>query len=118
MGESVVSGRLMTTPRADTIADGIAVRVPIESAIGAVRAVTDEVLFVADTDIRRAVDLLHAALGLVVEPAGAAGLAAVLAAPERWKGQRIAIPLCGGNVCWPSVMPASRLCQQRNSFRS
>ena len=42
--------------------------------------------------------LLGEHLGLVVEPAGAAGLAAIIAEPERWRGARLAIPLCGGNV--------------------
>jgi threonine dehydratase len=42
--------------------------------------------------------LAQDALGLVVEPAGVAGLAAVLRDPGRWAGKRVLIPLCGGNV--------------------
>lgn len=98
MGRSVEAGEIVTTPTADTIADGIAVRIPIPSAVAAVRAVADEVIYVADDDIRAAMALLRAELDLVVEPAGAVGLAAVLAAPERWRGQRLVMPLCGGNV--------------------
>lgn len=98
MGESVETGEIVTTSRVNTIADGIAVRVPIPSAVAAVRAVTDEVVYVDDAHIREAMDLVRAELDLIVEPAGAAGLAAVLATPERWRGQRLAIPLCGGNV--------------------
>jgi threonine dehydratase len=98
MALSVRDGIIAVSERADTIADGIAVRVPIPSAVHAVRSVVDEVVLVGDDDIRAAMRLLQEALGLVVEPAGAAGFAAILAEPLRWRGQRIAIPLCGGNV--------------------
>ncbi|WP_052216281.1 threonine ammonia-lyase [Sphingomonas sp. ERG5] len=94
-----VLGRVSTgTHRADTIADGIAVRVPIPYAVDCVRAVVDDIVFVDDDAIRQAMDLLREHLDLIVEPAGAAGLAALIADPTRWRGQRVAVPLCGGNV--------------------
>lgn len=98
MGDSVRTGTVVLADQVNTIADGIAIRVPIESAVHAVRAVTDEVVFVGDDHIRHAMRLLKDELGLVVEPAGAAGFAAVVADPSRWRGRRIAVPLCGGNV--------------------
>jgi threonine dehydratase len=98
MAESVRTGRVVETATAATIADGIAVRMPIPSAIPAVRAVIDDVVLVTDGHIRAAMALVDEALGLVVEPAGAAGLAALIADPDRWRGRRIAVPLCGGNV--------------------
>lgn len=98
MAESVRTGRVIETATADTIADGIAVRVPIPSAVPAVRAVIDEVVLVTDAHIRAAMELVREALDLIVEPAGAAGLAALIADPGRWRGKRVAIPLCGGNV--------------------
>ena len=52
----------------------------------------------SDGYVVRAMRLLHGHLGLVIEPAGAAGVAAILENPERWRGTRIATPLCGGNV--------------------
>jgi threonine dehydratase len=97
MGISVQQGKVIGADTVDTIADGIAIRVPVTSAVFAVRAVTDEVLFVQDDHIRAAMALLKDELSLVVEPAGAAGMAALLAHPERWKGKRLALPLCGGN---------------------
>lgn len=88
----------VSTPTADTIADGIAVREPVAYAVSCMRDTVDEVVSVSDESIIRAMRLLHGHLGLVVEPAGAAGLAALLDQPTRWKGARLGIPLCGGNV--------------------
>jgi threonine dehydratase len=88
----------VSTEVADTIADGIAVREPVPYAVTSMAETVDEVLTVQDESIIRAMRLLHEHLGLVVEPAGAAGFAAVLEYHERFKGSRIAIPLCGSNV--------------------
>ncbi|MBP7337249.1 MAG: pyridoxal-phosphate dependent enzyme [Niveispirillum sp.] len=83
---------------ADTIADGIAVRVAVPYAVDSLRRVLDGTILVPDAAILRAMDLLRSHLHLVVEPAGAAGLAALLSDPAAWGGRRILIPLCGGNV--------------------
>jgi threonine dehydratase len=88
----------VSTPTATTIADGIAVREPVAFAVATMRDTVDEVLSVGEESIIRAMRLLHGHLGLVVEPAGAAGFAAVLEHAARFKGARVAIPLCGGNV--------------------
>ncbi|HEX8224863.1 MAG TPA: pyridoxal-phosphate dependent enzyme [Allosphingosinicella sp.] len=98
MARSVLGGTIVTTPVADTIADRIAVRVPIPSAVREVRRLVDDVVLVPDEAIRTAMALLLDAFGIVVEPAGAAGFAALLNEPGRWAGKRVAIPLCGGNV--------------------
>lgn len=88
----------VTTPSALTIADGIAVRDPVPYALECMRGIVQEVVTVSDEDILRAMRLVHEHLGLVVEPAGAAGLAALLAHADRWPGALVAMPLCGGNV--------------------
>ena len=88
----------VATDTADTIADGMAVRDPVPYAVTSMRGRVDEVLGVRDESIIRAMRLLHGHLGLVIEPAGAAGFAAVLENAARFKGQRVAVPLCGGNV--------------------
>ena len=90
--------RPVSTPSARTIADGIAVREPVPYALECMRGVVDEVVSVSEEDIVRAMRLAHERLGLVVEPAGAAGLAALLAQGDRWRRTLVAIPLCGGNV--------------------
>lgn len=98
---SLESGRPVSTARADTMADGIAVRVPIASTLDYLRSCCDLVVEVAEPQILRAMQLIHRHLGHVVEPAGAVGLAAVLADPAGYAGWRVATVLSGGNVSDP-----------------
>jgi threonine dehydratase len=98
MALSLREGRMVTTPSADTVADGIAVRVPVPEALDDLAGVVDEMLLVEDAVLVEAVRAVFRHHGLVVEPSGAAGLAAVLADRERFRGARVATPLCGGNV--------------------
>ena len=98
MEESWRLGSVISTRTAETIADGIAVRVPVPAALEAMRHVVDDVVLVTDEAIVAAMRLLFEALGVVVEPAGAAGLAAAMTYGERWAGQVVATPLCGGNL--------------------
>ena len=88
----------VTHQRTDTIADGIAVRVPIPEAVEDMFGLVDEVLLVDDREIIEAMRLVHRQVGLVVEPAGAAGLAALLGGATAFRAQRVATILCGGNV--------------------
>lgn len=60
------------------------------------RALVDEIVLVADNDIRAAMALIADAIGVLVEPSGAAGLAAVQRHPL--PGERIAVILTGA---WP-----------------
>ena len=91
-------GRAVETATTATIADGVAVRVPVPEALAVMRATVDEVLEVDEAAILRAMRLAFHTLGLVVEPAGAVGLAALVADPDLCRGQRVATVLCGGNV--------------------
>ena len=88
----------VSTVSADTIADGIAVREPVQYAVESMRDTVHEVVSVSDESIVRAMRLAHFHLGVVIEPAGVVGLAAVLEHSTRWRGTRVGIPLCGGNV--------------------
>lgn len=92
------AGQVKETPDAATIADGIAVRVPVPEAVTEMVRTVDDMVLVSEDHLRTAVRLLHEEVGLVVEPAGAAGLAAVLQFQNRWAGQLVAIPIGGGNV--------------------
>jgi threonine dehydratase len=88
---------LVSHESVNTIADGIAIREPIAEAVGDMRSLVHDVVLVSDDAIRQAMRLLWRAGGLVVEPAGAAGLAPLLDAAHRWRGARVATVLCGGN---------------------
>ena len=92
------SGKLHTTEKADTIADGIGVRIPVPEALEAMRHTVDDILQVTDNDILAAMRLAHETVGVVLEPAGAAGLAAAMVYKDRFAGQLIATPLCGSNL--------------------
>ncbi len=92
------TGAVVTTDHATTIADGIAAREPVPEVLGDLRATVDDVLLVDDDTLVRAMRLVFESLGLIVEPAGIAGLAALLEYPERFRGAYVATPLCGGNV--------------------
>jgi threonine dehydratase len=85
-------------PRVDTIADGIAIRVPIPEAVADMHGLVDDVVTVSDAQIVQAMRLVHEHAGLVLEPAGAAGVAALLADRERFAGRHVACVLCGGNL--------------------
>lgn len=95
---SLEAGRAVETESAATIADGIAVRVPVPEALTELEGRYDAIVSVSDKSILKAMRLLHRHLDLVIEPAGAAGVAAILADPQRFAGRRVATILCGGNV--------------------
>jgi len=98
MARSLASGMPESTESIATIADGIGVRVPVPEALADLAGVVDEVLLVEDDAMIRAMQLLFRHHGLVVEPAGAAGVAAALTFRQRFQGALIATTLCGGNL--------------------
>jgi threonine dehydratase len=82
----------------DTLAEGIAVKVPGEFTSKVIASLVDEIVLVSEAQLESAVSLLLQIEKTVVEGAGAAGLAAVLANPETFAGKNIGIVLCGGNI--------------------
>lgn len=100
---SLAAGRSIETERADTIADGIAVRVPVPEALTMLEGCYDTVVAVSDAHIIRAMLLAADHLSLMVEPAGAVGIAAVLADPDAYAGQKVATIITGGNVTFKSL---------------
>ena len=95
--ESLRAGTPMALGEVSTFADGIAVKRPGPLALAHVSERVDEVVTVSDEAIARAVLLLVERAKQVVEPAGAAGLAAILEGHGTFRGPVVAI-LCGGNV--------------------
>jgi threonine dehydratase len=82
----------------DTLAEGIAVKQPGELTSRILRELAIDVVLVSERDIERSVAMLVGIEKTVVEGAGAAGLAAMLADPGRFKGKKVATLLCGGNI--------------------
>ena len=92
------AGRPVSTPTADTIADGISVRTPVPEGLDFLAPVVDDIVLVTDDSMLAAMRLLFFEVGLIAEPSGVAGLAALLEQPTRWRGARVATPVCGGNL--------------------
>ena len=84
--------------RGDTLAEGIAVKAPGRITSEIVRALVDDILLVTEQQIEHAVSLLITIEKSVTEGAGAAGLAAVLAHQERFRGRSLGLVLSGGNI--------------------
>src|SRR6476619_5725282 len=82
----------------DTLAEGIAVKQPGELTSRILKEYANDVVLVPERDLERAVSMLVGIEKTVVEGAGAAGLAAMLSQPERFKGKKVATILCGGNI--------------------
>ncbi|KJK22972.1 hypothetical protein UB46_18800 [Burkholderiaceae bacterium 16] len=82
----------------NTIADGVAVRNPVPEAVLDMEGIVDDVVLVRDDTIVDAMKLAHRHLGLVLEPSGAMGIAALLAQQERFAHTNVATVLCGGNL--------------------
>ena len=96
---SLAAGAPVTSPSASTIADGIAVKRPGALTLPLVERFVDDVVVVADDDIAEAMVLLMERAKLVVEGAGAVGVAALLAgAVEPVNKGTTVVVLSGGNV--------------------
>jgi threonine dehydratase len=82
----------------DTLAEGIAVKEPGQLTRKIIAELVDRIDLVSERDIEHAVAMLVNIEKSVVEGAGAAGLAAILAQPERFRGRKVGTTLCGGNI--------------------
>lgn len=89
-----------TTPQfaTQTIAEGIAVRNVGRITREIIGRLVEDILLVGESDIENAISLLISIEKTVAEGAGAAGLAAVLTHPERFRGRKVGIVICGGNI--------------------
>lgn len=95
MARSFAAGRVISTPGTNTIATAIAISEPIPASLARVVALVDEIVLVDDDDLRAAQLLIRESLDLLVEPAGAAGVAALSRDGERLPPGRTAILLTG-----------------------
>jgi threonine dehydratase len=85
-------------PGGTSVAEGIAVATPGVLTLAQARRLVHDMIVVPEAAIEDAVALLLQIEKTLCEGAGAAGLAAVLACPERFAGRRVGLILCGGNI--------------------
>ncbi|MGH6933464.1 MAG: threonine dehydratase [Dongiaceae bacterium] len=92
--------RRLPTPTnsADTIADGMAVRIPDDQALAAILRGADRIVAVSEVEIRAAMRHYYPDTHNIAEGAGAAPLAALLKEKEKMAGKRVALVLSGGNI--------------------
>jgi threonine dehydratase len=95
---SLEAGSPQTLPAITTIADGIAVKRPGTLTYSIIERMVDDVVLVNDEAIINAVLLLMERCKMVVEGAGAVGLAALLSGVIDLKGKKVLVPLTGGNI--------------------
>jgi threonine dehydratase len=93
-----IKNGLPPTYGGQTIAEGIAVKSIGEIPLAIANALVDDVVLVSERAIERAIHTFVEEEKLVTEGAGAAGLAALLEAPERFAGKRVGLIVCGGNI--------------------
>ena len=98
MIDSWRAGRSIAYDETRTIADGIAVRVPVPEALQDMRGMIDDAILVRDVTIIQAMRMLHRHAGLVAEPSAAVGIAALLEHPRAFRDQFVGTIVCGGNL--------------------
>ena len=98
MVESWRTGRLVSHDRIDTVADGIGVRVPVPRALEDMNGLVDDAVLVSEAALFEAMRLLHRHAGIVAEPSGAAGLAALVERPDLFREGLVGTIVCGGNL--------------------
>ena len=98
IAQSFREKRLISTSTASTIADGIAVKQPGDITVDIINSFCDGVVTVSDSQIAGAILLLMERCKMIVEPAGATPVAAVLNGKIDVKGKNVVCVLSGGNI--------------------
>ena len=95
---AALNGDAGSTADGETLAEGIAVKAAGLLTRQVIAALVRDILLVGERELERAVAMLLTIEKTVVEGAGAAGLAALLAHPRRFRGRTVGLVLCGGNI--------------------
>jgi threonine dehydratase len=98
---SVEAGRLIETNSARTIADGMAVRIPVQAAYDIYSKGAARIVAVSDDEVAGAIRIYFRAIHNLAEGAGAAPLAAALQERKKLAGRKVAVILSGGNMDLP-----------------
>ncbi len=81
-----------------SLADGIAVKKPGKMNLKSIESLVEEILIVDELAIEKAILSLSIDQKIIAEGAGAAGLASLIKYPERFKGKKVCLVICGGNI--------------------
>lgn len=95
---SFAAGYVVTTPKAETQADGLATRVPDASALEIIRRGAARIVTVTDDEVAEAIRAYWQDTHNLAEGAGAAPLAALMQERDAMRGRRAGVVLCGGNI--------------------
>jgi threonine dehydratase len=95
MARSFTARRPISDAGTGTIAGALAITDPVPESLTRIIELVDQVVLVDDDEIRAAMALVAHSLGVLVEPAGAAGVAALSQHSERLPGERVAVLLTG-----------------------
>jgi threonine dehydratase len=97
MARSFAAGRPVSVEPTGTIATPLAITDPVPESFARVMALVDDVVLVDDGDLRASMELIADSVGVLVEPAGAAGLAALRRHGAALSGDRVAVVLTGSS---------------------
>lgn len=95
---SVDAGRMVETNSAVTFADGMAVRVPVQSAYDIYAKGADRIITVSDDEVAAAIRTYYTGIHNLAEGAGAAPLAGLIQEKDRMQGKKVGVILSGGNI--------------------
>lgn len=95
---SVEAGRMVETNSASTFADGMAVRVPVQSAYDIYATGADRIIAVSDDEVADAIRAYFTDIHNLAEGAGAAPLAGLMQEQDRMQGKKVGVILGGGNI--------------------
>lgn len=101
MAASFAARRALKVEGAGTIATALAITEPVPASLLRLLTYLDEIVAVEEDYLRKAMQLIAGSLGVLVEPAGAAGIAALLQHRERITGERVAVVLTGSGAGHP-----------------
>jgi threonine dehydratase len=95
---SVEAGAMIETNSANTFADGMAVRMPVQEAFDIYSKGAERIVAVSDDLVAEAIRAYYYNTHNLAEGAGAAPLAALIAEKDKMAGKRVGVILCGGNI--------------------
>lgn len=98
MAQSFAVGHPISIEGTGTIATALAITEPVPESLARIIALVDDIVLVDDDDLRSSMELIAESLGVLVEPAGAAGVAALSRYRAEQPGERVAVLLTGAGA--------------------